>query len=330
MNAFDYERAASLEEALARIGAGAQALAGGTDLLTLMKAGLAAPERLVDVKRTLPRCIELRADGLAIGAGATLAEIERHPGIREEYSALAQACSLAASMQIRNLATLGGNLLQRPRCWYFRDARTSCWLKGGEHCLAHDGENRNHALFGGGPCWAVHPSDPAAALLAFDAGVRLAGPKGERSVPLEQLLTLPSAARRTETALEPNELLLGVRLAPAPPGMRSVYLKAMDRSAFSFALVGVAAALRISGGRVAHARLVLSGVGPIPWRLPHAEAVLHGAPPSEERFEAAAGAALQGATPLRHNGYKVPLARALLKKALRTLQAEPNAEKRAG
>ena len=319
MNAFEYERAASLEEALARIGAGAQALAGGTDLLTLMKAGLAAPERLVDVKRTLPRSIERHADGLAIGAGATLAELERHPAIREDYCALAQASSLAASMQIRNLATIGGNLLQRPRCWYFRDPRARCWLKGGEHCLAHDGENRNHALFGDGPCRAVHPSDPAAALLAFDADVRLAGPRGERIVALERFMTLPSEARRVETTLEPDELLLGVRLTPHPPGTRSIYLKAMDRSAFSFALVGVAAVLRIAHGKVAHARIVLSGVGPIPWRVPHAEALLDGSPATPERFEAAAGAALQGATPLRHNGYKVPLARALLKRALGNL-----------
>jgi xanthine dehydrogenase YagS FAD-binding subunit len=319
MNAFDYERAASLEDALARMGAGAQALAGGTDLLTLMKAGLAAPQRLVDVKRTLPRGIEARTDGLAIGAGTTLAELERHPAIRERHAALAQAASLAASMQIRNLATLGGNLLQRPRCWYFRDARTHCWLKGGEQCFARDGENRNHALFGGGPCWAAHPSDPAAALLAFDADVRLAGPRGERTVPLERFMTLPSEARRVETALEPGELVLGVRLMPHPPGTRSLYLKAMDRAAFSFAVVGVAAVLRVSGGKVAHARIVLSGVGPIPWRVPRAEAVLDGAPATEERFEAAAGAALQGATPLRHNGYKVPLARALLKRALRNL-----------
>ena len=319
MNAFEYERAASLEDALARMGAGAQALAGGTDLLTLMKAGLATPQRVVDLKRTLPRGVEARADGLAIGAGATLAELERHPAIREGYAALAQASSLAASMQIRNLATIGGNLLQRPRCWYFRDVRTPCWLKGGEQCFARDGENRNHALFGGGPCWAAHPSDPAAALLAFDADVRLAGARGERTVPLERFMTLPSEARRVETALEPGELLLGVRLAPHPPGTRSLYLKAMDRAAFSFAVVGVAAVLRVSAGKVAHARIVLSGVGPIPWRVPQAEAVLDGAPATEERFEAAARAALQAATPLRHNGYKVPLARALLKRALRNL-----------
>ncbi len=147
----------------------------------------------------------------------------------------------------------------------------------------------------------------------------LPGPRGERTVPLERFMTLPNEARRVETALEPNELLLGVRLTPHPPGTRSIYLKAMDRSAFSFAMVGVAAVLRVAHGKVAHARIVLSGVGPIPWRVPQAEALLDGSPATAERFEAAAGAALQGATPLRHNGYKVPLARALLKKALGNL-----------
>jgi xanthine dehydrogenase YagS FAD-binding subunit len=319
MNAFDYERAATLDEALARIGAGAQPLAGGTDLLTLMKAELAAPCRLLDVKRALPRAIESTAGGLAIGAGATLAELERHRLVVEGYAALAQAAGLAASAQIRNLATIGGNLLQRPRCWYFRNARTRCWLKGGDECFARDGENRNHALFGAGPCWAVHPSDPAAALLAFDAEVRLAGMRGERTLPLERFFTLPTEGRRNETALEPGELVVGLRLPPHPPATRSAYLKAMDRAAFSFALAGVAAVLRLSQGKVAHARIVLSGVGPIPWRVPRAEAALLGRPADEESFEAAAGAALQGASPLRHNGYKVPLAGALLRRALRNL-----------
>lgn len=165
----------------------------------------------------------------------------------------------------------------------------------------------------------MHPSDPAAALLAFDADVRLTGPRGERTLALERFMSAPSEAHRSGTALAPGELVLGLRLPPHPPQTRSTYLKAMDRAAFSFALVGVAAVLRVSQGKVAHARVVLSGVGPIPWRSPEAEAALTGQPANLDSFEAAARAALQGANPLRHNGYKVPLARALLKRALRNL-----------
>jgi xanthine dehydrogenase YagS FAD-binding subunit len=319
MRDFAYTSAKSVDEALRAMGEGARPLAGGTDLLTLMKADLAAPRRLVDVKRALPKGVEARPEGLLIGAATTLAEIERHELIVKGYAALAQAAAAAASAQIRHLATLGGNLLQRPRCWYFRNVRTPCWLKGGNECPAREGENRNHALFGGGPCFAVHPSDPAAALLAFDAEVRLAGPRGERTVPLERFLTLPSEARRGETALADDELVLGLRLPAAPAGARSAYLKAMDRAAFSFALAGVAAVLRVAHGKVAHARIVLSGVGPIPHRAREAEDVLAGSSATGDRFEAAARAALQAASPLRHNGYKVPLAKALLKRALRTL-----------
>ena len=319
MRAFDYSAAESVEQALRLMSEGARPLAGGTDLLTLMKADLAAPERLVNVKAVLPRAIEPRPDGLAIGALATLAEIERHAVIVEGYSALAQAAAAAASPQIRNLATLGGNLLQRPRCWYFRNARVKCWLKGGDECPAREGENRHHALFGGGPCYAVHPSDVAAALLAFDAAVRVHGANGERSFPLDRLLALPDSAHRVEARLAPDELITGVRMPPHPQETRSTYLKAMDRSAFAFALVGVAAVLRLSAGKIAHARIVLSGVAPIPWRAAAAERVLAGAEANEDCFERAARSALQDASPLRHNGYKVPLARALLRRALRAL-----------
>jgi xanthine dehydrogenase YagS FAD-binding subunit len=278
-----------------------------------------SPERLVNVKAVLPRGVESRPDGLMIGALTTLSEIERDPVIVKGYSALAQAAALAASPQVRNLATLGGNLLQRPRCWYFRNARVRCWLKGGAECQARDGESRGHAIFGGGPCYAVHPSDLAAALLAFDAEVRVRGSRGERSVPLERFLTLPDDLHRTESRLGADELITGVRMPPHPEETRSTYLKAMDRKVFSFALTGVAAVLRLSGTKIAHARIVLSGVAPIPWRVEVAERVLAGAGATADSFERAAHAALQGASPLRHNGYKVPLARALLRRAFGAL-----------
>ena len=319
MRPFQYSNPATLDAALVAIGPSARPLAGGTDLLTLIKADLAAPERLVNVKALLPRGIEAKPEGLEIGALATLAEIEEHPVVRDGYAALAQAVSLAASPQIRNLATVGGNLLQRPRCWYFRNARIDCWLKGGEECPARDGQNRNHAILRGGPCYAVHPSDIVPALMAFDAAVRVVGPDGERWIELEDFMQPPTEERRTETVLASDELVTAVRLPPHPEPTRSVYRKAMDRKIWAFALAGVACALRLSGRRIAHARIVLSGVAPVPIRAEAAERELLGREASPDRFAAAAAAALQDARPLRHNGYKVPLTEALVRQALTTL-----------
>jgi xanthine dehydrogenase YagS FAD-binding subunit len=318
MKAFEYSSARTLDEAIGLLGANARALAGGTDLLTLMKADLQHPERLVDIKRLagLSRHVEENGDGLVVGALATLSEIGAHRAVRARYRALAQAAEAAATPQLRNMATAGGNLLQRPRCWYFRNRRIDCWLKGGTACPAREGENREHALFGDGPCLAVHPSDPATALLAFDADVQLIGPGGTRSIPLAEFLRLPSEARRVETSLREDELVAAIRLPAHPDETQSIYLKAMDRKVWGFALVSVAAVIRLAGPRIAHARLVLGGVAPVPWRVQAAEALLAGHDASPALFERAADAALAGARPLRHNGYKVSLARALLLRAL--------------
>ncbi|MBI4060123.1 MAG: FAD binding domain-containing protein [Elusimicrobia bacterium] len=319
MRAFSYIAPENLQQALSALDDSSRPLAGGTDLVTLMKADLAAPERLVSVRRLLPAEVR-HADGVFIGAGTTLSEIEANDGLRERYTALGQAAAAAASLQLRNVATLGGNLMQRPRCWYFRNPRVQCWLKGGEQCPAREGRNRLHALFSDGPCVAVHPSDLAPALLAFDAGVQVRGPQGERALSLDEFFAMPEAARRTETRLAVDELVLSVRLLPHPAETKSTYLKAMDRQAFSFALASVAAVLRLSPeGRVGHARLVLGGVAPIPWRARAAERTLFGAQMSEESLGKAAEAAVQEAVPLRHNAYKIPLVRALVKRALRKL-----------
>ena len=323
MRPFAYSAPATLHDAVALIGRSARPLAGGTDLIALMKAGLVAPERLVSVRGLLPQDISEGGDGLTIGAGATLAGIARDGRIAGAFAALAQAAAIAASPQLRNMATLGGNLLQRPRCWYFRSPHLRCWLKGGDRCYARDGESRQHALFGGGPCMAVHPSDPAAALLAFDADVLVRGSRGERRLRLEALFELPQEGRRRETTLAEDELLLAVRLPPHPDRTRSVYLKAMDRQAFAFALAGVAAAVRLSpAGKIGHARLVLSGVAPIPWRARAAEAVLAGANADDGVLREAARAALEGAELLRQNGWKVPLARALVHRALKAVTSD--------
>ena len=320
MKFFFHHIPASLHEALALLGPAARPLAGGTDLVTLMKPRLAEPEHLIAVRRLLPRGIRQKADGVTLGAATTLREIERDPLLNRRYTALSQSAAVAATVQLRNVATIGGNLLQRPRCWYFRSPHVRCWLKGGERCPAREGENRQHALFGESPCVAVHPSDPAAALLAFDAYVRIAGPHGERAMALEEFFAVPEDGRRTETRLAQNELVLGIEMPSHPDETRSTYLKAMDRAAFSFALVGVAAVLRVSsGGKIAHARIVLSGVAPIPWRAQAAEAVLLSSRLDQNLINEAAEAAVVGAAPLRLNGFKVPLARTLVRRALGAL-----------
>lgn len=323
MRAFSYLAPESLQQALGALDASSRPLAGGTDLVTLMKADLAAPKRLVSVGRLVPAEVR-HGDGVTIGAGTTLSGIEADAGLRERYAALAQAAAAAASLPLRNVATVGGNLLQRPRCWYFRNSRVQCWLKGGEQCPAREGQNRLHALFSGGPCVAVHPSDLAPALLAFDATVQVRGVRGERALSLDDLFALPETGCRTETRLGADELILSLRLRPPPAETKSLYLKAMDRQAFSFALVSVAAVLGVSPeGRVGHARLVLGGVAPIPWRARAAERTLLGAQMSEALLGKAAEAAVQEAAPLRHNAYKIPLVRALVARALRTLAQRP-------
>lgn len=324
MRPFSYTRPESIAEAISLLdaspaanGNGTCALAGGTDLLTLMKADLTAPVQLVDIKRLadMDDRIEDGPDGLRLGALATLDQIEQSALIQDRYAALAEAAALAATPQLRNMATIGGNLLQRPRCWYFRDPRVHCWLKGGEECHARAGENQRHALFDVSRCVAVHPSDPATALLALDASVRVRGPDGEREVRLSDFFAPPTDERRLETILVPGELIVSMRIPPAA-GVRSAYLKAMDRKVWAFALAGVAASVRMEGTRIARARLVLGGVAPIPWRAEAAERVLTGAEASSDVIARAAEAALDGARALAHNGYKLPLATALVRRAL--------------
>jgi len=318
---FAYSRPATLDEALALLGPSARPLAGGTDLVTLMKADLAAPERLIAVGKLLPRGVKNGPDGLTLGAATTLADIERHASVSRRYTALAQAAGAAATTQLRNVATLGGNLLQRPRCWYFRNPLAHCWLKGGAECHARDGENRQHGVLGGSACVAAHPSDVAPALVAFDASVRVRSARGERLLSLEEeFFTLPTDDWRGETTLRDDDLVLAVSMPPQPGETRSIYLKAMDRQAFSFALAGVAAVVRLSPRRrIGHARVVLGGLAPIPWRAHSAERVLLGAEVSERVLQDASDAALEDAVPLKGNAFKVPLAKALVRRALQAL-----------
>jgi xanthine dehydrogenase YagS FAD-binding subunit len=285
-------------------------------LLTLMKADITSPAALIDIKRIddLAGGITFGEQETTIGALTSLATIERDQGIRERYQALANAAELAASPQIRNRATIGGNLLQRPRCMYYRSPHLTCWLKGGDTCYAREGENALHALFDVSPCVAVHPSDPAAALIALDAEVTLRNSAGERRVTVETLFAPPEQERRTEHLLASDEIIQAIHLPAIQT--QSVYLKAMDRKAWAFALVGVAASLHMEDGVIASARLVLSGVAPIPWRARTAETLLTGQMPSDQRFAAVAAEVLSGAEPLAQNGYKIPLANTLIQRAL--------------
>jgi len=327
MRAFEFARAATVDEAPGLVAGehtlqnGKRFLAGGTDLLTLMKADVVRPSVLVDIKRAegLPRGIKETSDGLVLGALTTLSEIERHPVIADRYRALSEAVSQAATPQLRNMATIGGNLLQRPRCWYFRNSLFDCWLKGGSECQARDGENQHHAILGQSPCVATHPSDAASALVALGASVRLHGSAGERTLLVEDLFSEPTDDHRSETVIQPDELLLDVTIPAPQAGTRSTYLKAMDRKVWAFALVGVAATLRLDSQTIADARLVLSGVATIPWRARAAEQLLVGQFATHDLVARAAEAAVDSAHALEHNGYKVPLARNLVRRALTDL-----------
>ena len=320
MTPFAYHQPTSIEAAIAALTseASSRPLAGGTDLLTLMKAGISSPRTLIDIKR-LPELddrIVVSGSETTIGALATLHEIERDPMLRESYPALCQAAGDAASPQLRNMATLGGNVLQRPRCWYFRNRDVTCWLKGGDECQAADGENSHHAIYRESPCVAVHPSDPASALMLYGAHVTIRSHDGERQVAIDDFFTVPTADHRRENVLEQGKLITGFRLPETPDGQNSVYLKAMDRKVWAFALVGVAASVTVRDGRIADAQAVLTGVAPIPHRLDGLADALRGKDPSADVFTDAAQRSLSRAEPLSQNAYKLPLATSLLARAL--------------
>ena len=331
MRAFDHIAVRSTEDAIAALRDGQptgaaqtpptepanKLIAGGTDLLTLMKADLIAPTRLIDVKpiRSL-RSIQLGEDGaVRIGAGTTLADVERHAELAERLPILRQAVRDAATPQLRAMATVGGNLLQRNRCWYFRGPY-NCWLKGGSECFAREGENKYQAIFDESPCVAVHPSDLAPALVALDATVAIEGPQGARTVAIADLLQSPTEDTRIEHRLGADELIVAIDIPAQAPDTHGVYLKMMDRQAWAFALVSVAAQLTLRSGKVEQARLVLGGVANTPRRIAAAEMLLVGQPLTPALVAQVAEAAVAEATPLTHNRYKVTLARELARRAL--------------
>jgi xanthine dehydrogenase YagS FAD-binding subunit len=323
MKPFEYAGARSLKEAgaLLREKPGkARIIAGGTDLIPQMRERIAEPDRLVSLQRIpgLDR-IEIDAKGLRAGALVPLADIAAHPGILDAWLGLAEGAGSAATPQIRNAGTLGGNICQRPRCWYFRSEDFRCLKKGGETCFAQEGENKYHAIFGGEDCRIVHPSDTAPALVAFEASAVVHAAAGERTVPLEKFFTLPSVDVSRENVLRDDEILSGVRVPRPPSGTRSAYLKIREKSSFDFALVSCAAALTFDGKACTRARLVLGGVAPVPWRCMGAEAILTGQPLDAPLINRAAEAALTGAAPLSRNRYKIALAKGVIRRLLMNL-----------
>lgn len=326
MNPFSYARAADPADAV-RLGAAPRAayLGGGTNLVDLMRRNVAAPATLVDVTG-LPAAIEERPDGgLLIGAAARNTAVAEHRAVRERYPLLARAILAGGSAQIRNMATVAGNILQRTRCPYFYDvAGSRCNRREpGQGCDAIDGHNRDHAILGASPaCVATHPSDMCVALAAADAVVHLRGGRGTRTLPLTELHRLPGDHPEIETELEHGELITAVELPPLPPGAASGYRKVRDRASYAFALVSVAAVLRVERGVITAVRLALGGVAPKPWRARTAEQALLGAPADPGTFRAAARAELAAAVPLRHNAFKIELAERTITAVLADLAGE--------
>jgi xanthine dehydrogenase YagS FAD-binding subunit len=322
---FRYERAADERGAVAAVAApGAKFLGGGTNLVDLMRLGVETPAVLVDVTRLPLDGIEpLDGGGLRIGAGVRNSDLAADPRIRDRYPALAEAVLAGASGQLRNLATTGGNLMQRTRCPYFQDVTTPCNKREpGTGCPAREGEHTNLAVLGHSEhCVATNPSDMAVPLAAFDAVVRVVGPDGAREIPVTEFHRLPGDAPDRDTVLGPGELIVAVDLPPLPLAALSRYRKVRERASFAFALVSVAAALEVADGRVVDVRVAFGGLAHKPWRAAAAEESLRGAVAGPEAFAAAADAELAAARPLRDNGYKVGLARTALLQTLVELSA---------
>lgn len=321
MRPFTFERAADVDAAVtARDATGESAyLGGGTNLVDLMRLGVERPAHLVDVTRLGLDQVEPQGDGgVRIGAGVRNSDLAADPTVRERHPLLSQALLAGASGQLRNVATVGGNLLQRTRCAYFQDTTKACNKRDpGSGCPATDGEHRNLAILGHSPsCVATHPSDMAVAMQALGAVVHVVGRDGARDVPMPGLHRLPGDAPEHDTVLEPSDLIVGVTLPPPLPGARSRYLKVRERASYAFALVSVGVVVAVDDAVVVDSRIAVGGVAHAPWRATRAEDALRGAPATREAFLRAATAELDQARPLRDNGYKVPLATNLIVRAL--------------
>ena len=317
---FSYTRPDSLDDALAQLdGEGAVAHAGGSDLLGCLRDGVFDCAKVVSLSQLKALGgIAANGNGLRIGALTSVAEVASNPLIAERYTALAQAAAAVASPQLRNQGTIGGNICQRPRCWYFR-GEFHCLRKGGSTCYALVGENQYHCVLGGERCYIVHPSDTAAALVALAATAQIAGPNGTRTVALDEFFVLPRTNVQRENVLETGEIVTEIVLPRPASGYRSTYRKVRGRGAWDFALAGVALGVQFDGNRVRFARVVLSGAAPIPWRSREAETVIGGTSLDAATCANAANAAMRNAQPLSRNGYKVPLFRGVIEQELRAI-----------
>lgn len=325
MRPFTYARPATAGDAINAMNSESKYLGGGTNLIDLMKVGVEQPAHLIDITRLPFNTIEEHQGGVRIGALALNSDTANHPLIRQRYPVLTEALVAGASPQLRNMATMGGNLLQRTRCYYFYDPSFGECNKRqpGSGCAAKAGYNRIHAILGASEqCIATHPSDMAVALMALDATVQVKGPKGERSIPMSDFHRLPGNTPQQDTNLRRGELITAIDLPPLAFARRSHYLKVRDRHSYAFALVSVAAVLDVDGsGVIREARLALGGVAHKPWRVPAAERALRGKKAEPEAFQAAAALMVQGAVPHKDNGFKVELARRSIVRALSTTAA---------
>jgi len=295
-------------------------IAGGTDLLDELKSGVAAAGLVVDLRGVEGLAgITKEKGGLRIGAMTRIADLAGNADAGRDYPSLREAALSLATPQLRNVGTVGGNLCQRPRCWYYRDPQVLCRKKGGRNCYAFQGRNKYHAIFGGSSCHIVHPSDLAPALIGLGAAATIGTTKGDRTMPLEDLYALPDVDVTRENVLAKGQFLKSILVPAPPPGRKAVYVKLKERGTWDFALVSAAVAAIVEGGRLTQVSIVCGGVAPVPWRLKKVEDALRGRTASEAVIDEAADAALADAAPLRENGYKTGLVRAALRQAVTTV-----------
>jgi xanthine dehydrogenase YagS FAD-binding subunit len=327
MNKFEWSEATSVGEAIAQLNGAAVIKAGGIDLLDRLKEGLEAPERVVNI-RNLKGLDRIRDDaraGLHLGPLVTLAQVDADPTIRRRYTALADAAGHAATPQIRNMATVGGNLLQRPRCWYFRSEQFHCRKKGGERCFAIEGENQYHAIFDNQVCAIVHPSTTATALVALGARLALTDGKETREILLEEFFVEPEEDVRRENSLGAGELITLIRVPAPAANARSAYLKQGEKESFDWPVAEVAVVLEVAHARINRATVILGAAAPVPLRAVEAEEALAGQLVNEETARAAARAAVKDASPLSENGYKKTIFETLVRRAILTAAASRGA-----